>query len=114
MMMLNPRHNRPVVAAIGAVLAICQLASALEMRSDRRTILSDSGNFPTDLYMAQGLIDTLGKRHQLRVVAPEAVAESIDNDIAAVLLTEVDYRSGRKHDMLAVTERAHRRSAAGR
>lgn len=83
------------------------LASALEMRPDRRVVLSDSGNFPTDLYMAQGLIDTLGRRHDLRVVAPEAVADAIDDEVAAVLLTEVDYRSGRRHDMGAITERAH-------
>ena len=48
------------------------LASALEMRPGRRIILSDTGNFPSDLYMAQGLIASLGQGHELRTVAPDA------------------------------------------
>ncbi len=83
------------------------LASALEMRPDRKVILSDSGNFPSDLYMADGLIRSLGQGHELRVVAPEEVADSITDDIAVTMLTEVDYRTGRLHDMAALTARAH-------
>lgn len=82
------------------------LAAALTLRPDRRVILSDSGNFPSDLYVAQGLIRTLGAGHELRVVAPEAVEESIDEDTAVVMLTHVDYRTGRLHDMAALTARA--------
>lgn len=83
------------------------LASALEMRPDRRVILSDSGNFPSDLYMAEGLIASLGRGHELRVVAPEDVAANITEDVAVTLITEVDYRTGRKHDMADLTARAH-------
>jgi kynureninase len=83
------------------------LAAALDMRPDRRVVLSDSGNFPTDLYMAAGLLETLGRGHDLRVVAPEKVAAEIDGQTAAVLLTEVDYRTGRRHDMGALTRAAH-------
>ncbi|WP_147110913.1 kynureninase [Tateyamaria sp. syn59] len=83
------------------------LAAALKMRPDRKVILSDSGNFPTDLYMAQGLIQMLGSGYELRVVAPEAVADTIDDSIAAVMLTQVDYRTGRMHDMKTLTELAH-------
>jgi kynureninase len=83
------------------------LAAALRMRPDRRVILSDSGNFPTDLYMAQGLIDTIDKGYELRTPPPEDVAEAITEDVAAVMLTHVNYRSGRMHDMAAITERAH-------
>jgi kynureninase len=83
------------------------LASALQMRPDRRVILSDSGNFPSDLYMAEGLLGSLGAEYELRVVAPEAVAGAIDDSIAVLMLTEVDYRTGRRHDMTALTERAH-------
>ncbi|MEM0946916.1 MAG: kynureninase [Pseudomonadota bacterium] len=83
------------------------LAAALEMRPDRRIILSDQGNFPSDLYMAQGLIRTLGKGHALKTVAPDAVLEAIDEDVAVLMLTEVDYRTGRLHDMADLTARAH-------
>lgn len=83
------------------------LAAALAMRPDRRVILSDSGNFPTDLYMAEGLIETLGRGHVLKVVAPEEVEGAIGGDVAALMLTEVDYRTGRLHDMAALTAKAH-------
>lgn len=83
------------------------MAAALALRPERRVILSDSGNFPSDLYMAEGLIATLGQGHRLRLVAPEAVEAAIDDDVAVVLLTEVDYRTGRRHDMAAITARAH-------
>jgi len=83
------------------------LASALELRPDRKVILSDSGNFPTDLYMADGLIRSLDKNHELRVVAPEEVADNITDEIAVTLLTEVDYRTGRLHNMASLTEKAH-------
>ncbi len=83
------------------------LAAALKMRPDRRVILSDSGNFPSDLYMAEGLIGTIDKGYALRTPAPKDVADAITEDVAVVMLTEVDYRTGRKHDMKAVTELAH-------
>ena len=87
------------------------LAAALEMRPGRKVILSDSGNFPSDLYMAEGLIAALKQGHELRVVAPEAVAEAIDGDVAVMMITEVDYRTGRRHDMAALTRRAHQAGA---
>ncbi|WP_413720296.1 kynureninase [Silicimonas sp. MF1-12-2] len=83
------------------------LAAALQMRPDRRVILSDTGNFPSDLYMAQGLVRTLGGNHELRVVPPEDVEAAMDDDLAVLMLTEVDYRTGRRHDMPALTARAH-------
>ena len=87
------------------------LDAALKMRPDRRVILSDSGNFPSDLYMAQGLIGTIGKGHELRTPAPEAVEAAITDDVAVVLLTQVDYRTGRLHDMNRITRAAHEAGA---
>jgi kynureninase len=83
------------------------LASALEMRPDRRVILSDTGNFPSDLYMADGLVRTLGDGYDLRTVAPEAVEAAIGPDVAVLMLTEVDYRTGRRHDMANLVAKAH-------
>ena len=82
------------------------LAAALAMRPGRRVVLSDTGNFPTDLYVAEGLLSLLGDSHELRTVEPEDVADAIDGDVAVVMLTEVDYRSGRRHPMAELTERA--------
>jgi kynureninase len=83
------------------------LAAALALNPGRRVILSDSGNFPTDLYMAQGLIATMGNGHVLKTPAPEDVEAMIDDSVAVLMLTEVDYRSARIHDMKRLTEKAH-------
>ncbi|WP_170558531.1 kynureninase [Ruegeria atlantica] len=83
------------------------VASALELCPDRKVVLSDSGNFPSDLYMVDGLLRSLGPEYELRVVAPEDVAANVTEDVAVLMLTEVDYRSGRMHDMKALTELAH-------
>ncbi len=82
------------------------VASALELNPTRKVVLSDNGNFPTDLYMADGLLRSLGDNYELRTVDPEAVAEHLTDDIAVLMLTEVDYRTGRMHDMKALTEQA--------
>ncbi|GAA6179317.1 kynureninase [Shimia sp. NS0008-38b] len=87
------------------------LAAALKMRPERKVILSDNGNFPSDLYMAQGLISTLDQAHSLMIPAPEDVLESITEEVAVVMLTQVDYRTGRMHDMAAITKRAHEMGA---
>ncbi|GLH78539.1 kynureninase [Bradyrhizobium sp. SSBR45G] len=83
------------------------LAAALSLNPSRRVILSDSGNFPSDLYMAQGLVRMLGDRAALKVVEPEQVEAAIDDSVAVLMLTEVDYRTGRMHDMAALTKKAH-------
>jgi kynureninase len=85
-----------------------QLAAALDMRPDRNVIVSEAGNFPTDLYMAQGLIAHLDRGHELRLVQPgDSVFDAIDEDVAVVMLTHVDFKSGLIHDMDAVTGAAH-------
>lgn len=87
------------------------LASALALRPERRVVLSDSGNFPSDLYIAQGLLGSLGQDYRLKVVAPEDVHDAIDDETAVIMVTEVDYRTGRRHDMAALTARAHEKGA---
>ena len=83
------------------------LAAGLAMKPERKIILSDSGNFPSDLYMAEGLVDLIDQGYELKLVAPEEVADAIDESIAVVMLTEIDYRSGRRHAMNNITETAH-------
>jgi kynureninase len=74
-------------------------------------VLSDTGNFPTDLYVAQGLIGLRGGTAALRLVAEEQLIDAIDGETAVVMLTHVNYRTGRLHDMAAVTAAAHRAGA---
>lgn len=82
------------------------LASALDMNPGRKVILSDSGNFPSDLYMADGLIRSLAQGHELRIVAPEEIEANITQEVAVLMITEVDYRTGRLHDMKSLTAKA--------
>tara|TARA_R110000787_G_scaffold14129_3_gene43896 strand:- start:91 stop:1281 length:1191 start_codon:yes stop_codon:yes gene_type:complete len=82
------------------------LAAAIKMVPERRVILSDTGNFPSDLYMAEGLVGLLEQGYELRTVAPEEVADAVDESIAVLMLTQVDYRTGRMHDMNAITKLA--------
>ena len=79
------------------------LAAAVKMNPERRVILSDTGNFPSDLYMAEGLVGLLEQGYELRTVAPEEVLDAVDESVAVVMLTQVDYRTGRTHAMKEVT-----------
>ena len=83
------------------------LAAALAMQPSRKIILSDNGNFPSDLYMAEGLVELKAQGYELKVVDPEGISDAIDESIAVVMLTEVDYRSGRRHAMQKITKLAH-------
>lgn len=83
------------------------VAACLALRPARKVILSDNGNFPTDLYMVEGLINLRDAGYTLRTPEPETVLEQITEEVACVMLTEVDYRTGRKHDMKAITDKAH-------
>ncbi|MDZ7603472.1 MAG: kynureninase [Hoeflea sp.] len=87
------------------------VASAIELRPGRKVVLSDNSNFPSDLYMADGLLKSLGQGHELRIVDPQAVSDHITDEVAAVMLTHVDYRTGRLHDMKAITDKAHAHGA---
>ncbi|WP_179379466.1 kynureninase [Jannaschia marina] len=99
----------PGTVVLGDTLSIKvyqALSAAVRMRPDRKVILSDSGNFPSDLYMAQGLIAQLGQGHELRIVEAEAVMDALGEDVAVAMITQVDYRTGRMHDMASMTKRA--------
>ena len=108
----------PVVGASPSELLIADstsvclfklLASAIAARPGRKTILTQERNFPTDLYVAQGLADMLGL--QLRAVPAGSVADAIDGDTAVVTLTHADYRTRAFHDMASINARAHESGA---
>jgi kynureninase len=79
------------------------LGAALAARPERRVILSERGNFPTDLYIAEGLAALLGRGHTLRLVEGDEIAGAVDEDTAVVMLTHVNYHTGAMFDMAAVT-----------
>jgi kynureninase len=84
------------------------LCSALALQKGRHVVLSQADNFPTDLYMAQGLSELLGQQQcELRLHAGDNIAEALSDDVAVLLLTQVNFRTGYLHDMQKITEQAH-------
>ena len=92
------------------------LAAALRQQHEkapgRRVIVSERNNFPTDLYMTQGLIELLqsfgGARYELRLIdGPQDIDAALTDDVALLLLTHVNYQTGYMYDLADVTARAH-------
>jgi kynureninase len=81
------------------------MAIAQSRDRSRRTIVSELSNFPTDLYIAQGLCRERG--FELRMVGSDDIAAALRRDVAVLMLTHVNYRTGSMHDMAAVTKAAH-------
>ncbi|MGB5778540.1 MAG: aminotransferase class V-fold PLP-dependent enzyme, partial [Allopontixanthobacter sediminis] len=80
------------------------IGAALNMRPGRKVILSEPGNFPTDLYMIAGLeAQGLAER---RLAAPGDLEAALDGDVALLMLTHVHYKAGRTHDMVRLTRAA--------
>ncbi len=98
-----------VVADSTSVNLFKVLAAALLMVKEdapaRRVILSERSNFPTDLYIAESLAREHG--FELVLVEPHEIASRLGADTAVLMLTHVNYRTGRMHDMAAVTRQAH-------
>jgi kynureninase len=92
------------------------LAAALDLQHrtapQRKTIVTERSNFPSDIYMAEGLTRWLDRGYRLHLVdTPDDLDAAVDADCAVLMLTHVNYRSGRQHDMAAVTRHAHAHGA---
>ena len=97
-----------VVATDGTTINLFKLtAAALRMQPDRKVIVTQVGNFPTDIYVTEGLVDLLDRGHEIRLVKNDEILEALDDTVAVLALTQVDYRSGESLDMAAITEAAH-------
>jgi kynureninase len=105
--LLGARPDEVIVADSTSVNLFKLIAAALGLRPGRRVVLSEADNFPTDLYVAEGLSDLLGERVELRLVGAEDLERALDHETALLMLTHVDYRTGRMHDMARLTAAAH-------
>ena len=102
---VGARPNELLIADSTSVCLFKLLAAAVRARPGRTTILTRKRNFPTDLYIAQGVAEILGLN--LKAVEPQEIVRAIDDDTAVVTLTQVDYRSAAIFDMRAINEAAH-------
>tara|TARA_B100001123_G_scaffold55499_1_gene58963 strand:+ start:1147 stop:2139 length:993 start_codon:yes stop_codon:yes gene_type:complete len=85
------------------------LCAALRLRPDRRSIVSEGDNFPSDLHIVQGALDHFYPEHQLLLggADDDSIVDLITEDTAVVTLTHISYRSGLIRDMQRITEKAH-------
>ena len=99
--------------ALAAALRIqSQGASAARRGDDRRTIVTERSNFPTDIYMAEGLSRWLERGYRVRLVdSVDEIPAALDHDAAVLMLTHVNYRTGYQHDMATLTRLAHEAGA---
>ena len=104
---LGAKPGEIVAADSTSVNIFKALTAALSLRPDRSVILSEATNFPTDVYMMQGIETFSGGRLKAVTVDPDAVLDRLGDDVAVLLLTQVHYKSGLVRDMAKVTRRAH-------
>ena len=88
--LIGAAPDEVIVADSTSVNLFKLLAAALGLRPGRRVVLSERGNFPTDLYVAQGLGELLGERLDLRLVSREDLEAALDENTALLMLTHVD------------------------
>lgn len=105
--LIGPERGTTIVGDTLSIKVLQAVSAGLAMEPDRKVILSDDGNFPTDLYMVEGLIKLKDAGYELRTPDPEDVMASITDEVAVVMVTEVDYCTGRKHGMKAIINKAH-------
>ncbi|MFF0250079.1 kynureninase [Streptosporangium sandarakinum] len=94
-----------VVGDTTSIAIVKAVSAALRLRPERRVIVSDTANFPTDRYVVQGLAGSLGGYEIRDIDGPDALDAALSDDVACVLLSEVDYRTGARLDTAEVTAR---------
>lgn len=114
--LIGARADEVVITDTTSINLFKVLAAALRVQEERapgrRVIVSERSNFPTDLYIAQGLADLLQRGYTLRLIdAPEELGAAIGDDTAVTMLTHVNYQTGYMYDMAATTALAHANGA---
>ncbi|WP_375739654.1 kynureninase [Pseudomonas boanensis] len=110
--LIGAAEDEVVVTDTTSINLFKVLVAALRVQANRdpsrKVIVSEASNFPTDLYMAEGLADMLQQGYSLRLVqSPEELPAVIGADTAVVMITHVNYKTGYLHDMAALTALAH-------
>ncbi|MEW6761763.1 MAG: kynureninase [Pseudomonadota bacterium] len=115
--LIGARAGEVVVTDTTSLNLFKALAAALQIQSKgpnatRRTIVTERSNFPTDIYMAEGLTQWLQQGYSVRLVdSVDEIPAAVDADCAVLMLTHVNYRTGYQHDMAQLTRHAHERGA---
>ncbi len=106
--LIGAKEGTVVAADSTSINLFKVLSAALDLNPGRSKIISERDNFPTDLYIAEGVAKQIGKGHRLVPVdAPADIPAMLDEDVAVLMLTHVNYRNGYRHDMAELTKAAH-------
>lgn len=110
--LIGARDGEVVITDTTSINLFKVLSAALSVQRQRaptrKVIVSEASNFPTDLYIAEGLAELLQQGYSLRLVnSPDELPHAIDADVAVVMLTHVNYKTGYMYDMQALTALSH-------
>jgi kynureninase len=110
--LIGARDGEVVITDTTSINLFKVLSAALTVQRERapsrKVIVSEASNFPTDLYIAEGLTELLQQGYSLRLVnSPDELAQAIDQDTAVVMLTHVNYKTGYMYNMQAQTALSH-------
>jgi hypothetical protein len=114
--LIGAREDEVVVTDTTSINLFKVLAAAIRVQREdapnRKIIVSETHNFPTDLYIAEGLADLLRDGYKLRLIdSPDELEGALGDDVAITMLTHVNYKSGHMYDMAAVSALAHKHGA---
>lgn len=109
--LIGARAGEVIACDSTSVNVFKALAAALALRPGRNVILSERGNFPTDVYVMQGIEALTGRQVRAQMVQPDEIEGAIHDAVAAVLLTQVHYKTGRMRDLARITRLAHEAGA---
>lgn len=110
--LVGAKPNEVVLTDSTGIALYKVVAAALQIQPDRRVIVMEGSNFPTNNYMVQGLAEQLDDGYTIRFAEADEIMDAIDEDVAAICITHVHYKTGNILDMRAITERAHSVGAA--
>jgi kynureninase len=110
--LIGAKPNEVVLTDSTGINLYKVLAAALQIQPERRVIVMEGSNFPTNNYMVQGLVAQLGDGYTIRFAEADEIMEAIDEDVAAICITHVHYKTSNILDMATITERAHSVGAA--
>jgi kynureninase len=83
------------------------IGAALEQRPERHVVLTDAANFHSDIYIIEAMCERAGRPVTMKTIDRDRLDEELNDDVALVELTQVDYRTGESLDMAGITERVH-------
>jgi len=104
--LIGAKEGEVLVADTTSINLFKALAAASQMNKERSILLSEKGNFPTDLYMMQGLTTLSNNRLQTKIIPPKKLLDALTEEVAVLLLTQVNYKTAEIKDMQMITQKA--------